>query len=63
MNELQNFIIRKGLEKASLECIKQAIRDDSSLTNDTKDILLGVIRGLSISKDICDVLTYLRNRS
>ena len=59
MNDLQKFIINKGLEKASLEVIKRAIRQDPSLSNDVKEFWLGVIRGYSISKDVYDLLDYL----
>ena len=62
MNDLQKFIINKGLEKASLEGIKQAIRQDPSLSNDVKEFWLGVIRGYSISKDVYDLLDYLSRR-
>ena len=62
MNDLQKFIINKGLEKASLEVIKQAIRQDPSLSNDVKEFWLGVIRGYSISKDVYDLLDYLSRR-
>ena len=59
MNDLQNYIIKKGLEKASLEVIKQAISQDTNLSNDKKEFWLGVIRGYSISKDVCDILDFL----
>ena len=62
MNDLQKFIINKGLEKASLEVIKQAIRQDPSLPNDVKEFWLSVIRGYSISKDVYDLLDYLNRR-
>ena len=62
MNDLQKFIINKGLEKASLEVIKQAIRQDPSLSNDVKEFGLGVIRGCSILKDVYDLLDYLNRR-
>ena len=62
MNDLQKFIINKGLEKASLESIKQAIRQDPSLPNDVKEFWLGVRRGYSISKDVYDLLDYLNRR-
>ena len=62
MNDLQKFIINKGLEKASLEVIKQAIRQDPSLPNDVKEFWIGVIRGYSISKDVYDLLDYLNRR-
>ena len=45
MNDLQNFIIKKGLEKASLEAIKQAIIQDSYLSNDVKEFWLGLLEG------------------
>ena len=62
MNDLQKFIINKGLEKSSLEVVKQAIRQDPSLSNDVKEFWLGVIRGYSISKDVYDLLDYLNRR-
>ena len=62
MNDLQNFIISKGLEKDSLEVIKQAIHQDPSLPNDVKEFWLSVIRGYSISKDVCDILDFLNRR-
>ena len=62
MSDLQSFIIKKGLEKASLETIKQAIIQDPCLSNDVKEFWLGVIRGYSISKDVCDILDFLNRR-
>ena len=58
MNDLQNFIISKGLEKASLELIKEVIRSEPTLSSETKEFWLGVIRGYSISKDVCDILVF-----
>ena len=62
MNGLQKFIINKGLEKASLEVIKQAIIQDPYLSNEVKEYWLGVISGSSISKDVCDILDFLNRR-
>ena len=62
MSDLQSFIIKKGLEKASLETIKQAIIQDPCLSIDVKEFWLGVIRGYSISKDVYDLLDYLNRR-
>lgn len=62
MSDLQNFIIKKGLEKASLETIKQAIIQDPCLSIDVKEFWLGVIRGYCISKDVCDILDFLNRR-
>lgn len=62
MNDLQDYIIKKGLEKTSLEAIKLAIHQDQHLSNDVKEFWLGVIKGYSISKDICDILDYLNRR-
>lgn len=62
MNDLQNFIINKGLEKASLKVIKQAIHQDPCLPSNVKEFWLGVIRGYSISKDVCDILDFLNRR-
>ena len=57
MNDLKNFIINKGLEKASLELIKEAIRSDSALSPDTKEFWLGYIKGISITMDVVDINT------
>ena len=62
MNDLQDFIIRKGLEKASIEVIKQAIAQDPSLSNDVKEFWIGVIGGYSIYKDVCDILGFLNKQ-
>ena len=50
MNDLKSFIINKGLEKASLELIKEAIRSDPTLSPETKEFWLGYIKGMSISQ-------------
>lgn len=60
MNELQNFIVKKGLEKASIEVIKEAIRQEPNISADVKEFWFGVIRGYSVSKDVYDVLEFLR---
>ena len=62
MNDLQNFIINKGLEKASLEAVKQAIRQEPSLPSDVKEFWLGYIKGMSITKDVVDIINLLNNR-
>jgi len=62
MNDLQKFIINKGLEKASLELIKEAIRSDPTLSPETKEFWLGYIKGMSITKDVIDILDYLRRQ-
>ena len=62
MNDLKNFIINKGLEKASLELIKEAIRSDPTLSPETKEFWLGYIKGRSITKDVVDVINLLNNR-
>ena len=62
MNDLQNFIISKGLEKASFELIKEAIRSDPTLTPETKEFWIGYINGASISKDVIDLLRFLSGR-
>ena len=62
MNDLQNFIISKGLEKASLELIKEAIRSDPTLSSETKEFWLGYIKGMSITKDVVDIINLLNNR-
>ena len=62
MNDLQNFIIIKGLEKASLELIKEAIRSEPTLSSETKEFWLGYIKGMSITKDVVDIINLLNNR-
>ena len=62
MNDLKNFIINKGLEKASLELIKEAIRSDPTLSPETKEFWLGYIKGMSITKDVVDIIKLLNNR-
>ena len=62
MNDLKNFMINKGLEKASLELIKEAIRSESTLSPETKEFWLGYIKGMSITKDVVDIIKLLNNR-
>ena len=62
MNDLQNFIISKGLEKASLELIKEEIRSEPTLSPETKEFWLGYIKGMSITKDVVDIINLLNNR-
>ena len=62
MNDLRNFIINKGLEKASLELIKEAIRSEPTLSPETKEFWLGYIKGISITKDVVDIINLLNNR-
>ena len=62
MNDLQNFIISKGLEKASLELVKEAIRSEPTLSSETKEFWLGYIKGMSITKDVVDIINLLNNR-
>ena len=62
MNDLKNFIINKGLEKASLELIKEAIRSEPTLSPETKEFWLGYIQGMSITKDVVDIINLLNNR-
>ena len=59
MNDLKNFIINKGLEKASLELIKEAIRSEPTLSPETKEFWLGYIKGASKTKDVIDILRFL----
>ena len=62
MNDLQNLIISKGLEKASLELVKEAIRSEPTLSTETKEFWLGYIKGISITKDVVDIINLLNNR-
>ena len=63
MNELQKFIVKKGLEKASLDVIKKAIYEDPQVSNDMKEFWIGVINGYSISKDIYDIMEFLKRNN
>ena len=63
MNELQKFIVKKGLEKASLDVIKKAIHEDPQVSNDIKEFWIGVINGYSISKDIYDIMEFLKRNN
>ena len=62
MNDLKSFIINKGLEKASLELIKEAIRSEPTLSPETKEFWLGYIKGMSVTKDVVDIINLLNNR-
>ena len=62
MNDLKKFIINKGLEKASLELIKEAIRSEPTLSSKTKEFWLEYIKGMSITKDVVDIINLLNNR-
>ena len=62
MNDLKSFIINKGLEKASLELIKEAIRSEPTVSPETKEFWLGYIKGMSITKDVVDIINLLNNR-
>ena len=46
MNELQKFILNKGLENISVEELKKAINQDDTLTQFERDTLFNLI-------DIC----------
>lgn len=46
MNELQKFILNKGLENVSVEELKQTIKQDDALTQFERDTLFNLI-------DIC----------
>lgn len=63
MNELQKFIVKKGLEKASLDVIKKAIHEDPQVSNDIKEFWIGVINGYSISKDLYDIMEFLKRNN
>ena len=62
MNELEKYILNKGLEKASVELIKQSIQQDISLTQNQKVFWMNFLNGVSIAKDTQDILSILFNR-
>ena len=62
MNDLKRFIISKGLEKASWMLIKEAIQSDTTISPETKEFWLGLIDGISITKDVVDIINLLNNR-
>jgi hypothetical protein len=59
MNELQEFIVNKGLEKASIEVLKQAIIEDNNICPQMKEFWISYINGVSIAKDVYDILSIL----
>lgn len=62
MNELEKYILNKGLEKTSIELIKQSIQQDMSLTQNQKVFWTNFLNGFSIAKDTQDILSILFNR-
>ena len=58
---LNDYIIQKGLEKAKTEIIKQMICNDMNLSSQQKSNWLNAIDSYSRTKDINDLLTFLRN--
>ncbi len=48
MNDLQKFIVKKGLEKASLDVIKQTISNETHLSKDEKEFWLTVLEVSSL---------------
>ena len=53
MNELQKFILNKGLENISVEELKQAIKQDDTLIQFERDTLFNLI-------DICSAYKNCR---
>lgn len=56
MNELQKFILNKGLENISVEELKQAIKQDDTLTQFERDTLFKFIDICSAYKTANDFL-------
>lgn len=56
MNELQKFILSKGLENITVEELKQAINQDYTLTQFERDVLFNLIDICSAYKTANDFL-------
>lgn len=56
MNELQQFIVNKGLENVTVEELRQAIKQDYTLTQFERDVLFNLIDICSAYKTANDFL-------
>ena len=59
MNDLIAYIKRKGLEKATIYGLKEIIYNDPTLNKDDKTYLMSLLDGISIGKDICDIIAII----
>ena len=59
MEDFQRFLIRKGVEKASIWAIKEAIKADVTLSDETKEFWIAFLNGVSITRDIVDIVKIL----
>ena len=55
MNTLGKYIVRKGVEKASVAMPKDAIESDPTLTTETKIFWISFLNGVSITSDVVDI--------
>lgn len=58
MNELQKFILSKGLENITVEELKKAINQDDTLTQFERDTLFNLIDICSAYKNCKEFLAY-----
>ena len=58
---LNEYITKKGLEKATLQLIRQTLYNDTSLSLQQRNALLAVFDTYSKAKDVSDLLTILNN--
>ena len=58
---LYDYIFQKGLEKASLQSVRQMLYNDTSLSLQQRNALLAGIDTYSKAKDVGDLLTILSN--
>ena len=63
MNDLLAFIMRKGLEKATIYALKEEIIKDNTLSRSNKEFWISFLDGVSIANDVCDIITIIKNNS
>ena len=59
MEDLRKFILRKQLEKLTIEDVRQSIIHDPYLSKDTKYFWLGFLEGASLTSDVIDSINLL----
>ena len=62
MNTLGKYIVRKGVEKASVAMPKDAIENDPTLTTETKIFWISFLNGVSITSDVVDIIKTLSGK-
>ncbi len=59
---LREYIFQKGLEKAQIEFLKQAILEDKSLSYQQKVAMIRQVETLSQAKDVAEIILLLSGR-